>query len=208
MERAKRTVIAALYAAGTAAVVLLLLLTAIGSRQVLFPDAMLPMELRELASAWLAIGFLPMVLVSVQFYKIVWRKAVFLPAGACLLALMFWVGVWTVGMVRSPAMFSGGDIVFPAAEDLEAVHLTGSNLDFTVRDNTFIVQLLQCLSKAKTPEKPAFRMFPARAGEWSGSTLPSGRAEPAPYSSTGTVICWWSSHTTGFTGWTTTLSRG
>ncbi|MBD5161802.1 MAG: hypothetical protein HDT14_07295 [Oscillibacter sp.] len=101
MERAKRAALAALYTAGTAVVVLLLLLTAIGSGQVLFPDAMLPMELRELASAWLAIGFLPMVLVSAQLYKIVRRKAVFLPAVACLLALLFWVGVWTVGMVRA-----------------------------------------------------------------------------------------------------------
>lgn len=101
MEEAKRTALAALYAAGTAAVVLLLLLTAIGTGRVLFPEAMLPMTLRELASAWLAIGFLPMALVSAQFYKIVRRKAVFLPAGACLLALLFWVGVWTVGMVRT-----------------------------------------------------------------------------------------------------------
>lgn len=99
MEKAKRTAIAALYAAGTAAVVLLLLLTAIGTGRVLFPEAMLPMELRELASAWLAIGFLPMALVSARFYKIVRRKAVFLPAGACLLALLFWIGVWTAGIV-------------------------------------------------------------------------------------------------------------
>ena len=80
---------------------LLVLLTAIGAGRVLFPEAMLPMELRELASAWLAIGFLPMLLSSMQFYKTVRRRAVFLPAGICLIALLFWVGVWTVGMVRT-----------------------------------------------------------------------------------------------------------
>lgn len=164
MERAKRTALAALYTAGTAAVALLLLLTAIGSGRVLFPDAMLPMELRELASAWLAIGFLPMVLVSVQFYEIVRRKAVFLPAGVCLLALLFWVGVWTVGILRSPAMSSGGDIVLPAAEELEAVHFTGSGLDISVKDNTFIASLLQHLSQAKNTGGASVQDIPSQGG--------------------------------------------
>lgn len=164
MEKAKRTALAALYTAGTAAVVLLLLLTAIGSGQVLFPDAMLPMELRELASAWLAIGFLPMALVSVQFYKIVRRRAVFLPAGVCLLALLFWVGVWTAALLRSPAMASGGDIVLPAAEELEAVRLTGSDLSVSVKDNTFIVDLLQCLSQAKGTGKVSVQDVPSQGG--------------------------------------------
>lgn len=164
MERAKRTALAALYTAGTAAVVLLLLLTIIGAGQVLFPDAMLPMELRELASAWLAIGFLPMVLVSAQFYKMVRRKAVFLPAGVCLLALLFWVGVWTAALLRSPAMSSGGDIVLPAAEELEAVHLTGCDLDIAVKDNTFIAQMLQCLSQAKNTGKASVQDVPSQDG--------------------------------------------
>ncbi len=116
MEKVKRTALAALYAGGCAAVILLLLLTAIGGGRVLFPEAMLPMELRELASAWLAIGFLPMVMVSRQLYQSVRRKIVFLPSAVCLLALLFWVGVWTVGMFRSPAMALGGDIVLPQAD--------------------------------------------------------------------------------------------
>ena len=99
MEKVKRTALAALYTGGCAAVVLLLLLTAVGGGRVLFPDAMLPMELRELASAWLAIGFLPMALVSKQLYQTVRRKIVFFPAGVCLLALLFWVGVWTAGLL-------------------------------------------------------------------------------------------------------------
>ena len=102
MEKDKWTVLAALYAGGTAAVVLLVLLTALGAGRVLFPDAMLPMELRELASAWLAIGSLPMSLVTVQIYKEVRRKLVFFPAVVCLTALLFWAGVWTAGMFRTP----------------------------------------------------------------------------------------------------------
>ncbi len=99
MKKAEHIALAALYAGGCAVVAMLLLLTAIGAGQVLFPDAMLPMELRELASAWLAIGFLPMVLVTVQFYKAVQRKIVFFPAAVCLLALVCWVGVWTAGLL-------------------------------------------------------------------------------------------------------------
>ena len=99
MERTKRTALAALYAGGCAAVALLVLLMFIGTGRVLFPEAMLPMELRELASVWLAIGFLPMALVSERFYQTVHRKIVFLPSAVCLLALLFWVGVWAVGML-------------------------------------------------------------------------------------------------------------
>ena len=99
MEKAKQTTIAALYAGGTTTVMALVLLTAVGGGRVLFPEAMLPMELRELASAWLAIGFLPMVLVSRQIYLSVRRKIVFLPSAVCLLALLCWVGVWTMGLL-------------------------------------------------------------------------------------------------------------
>jgi len=97
-ERARVIFSTALYTGGTAAVAILVLLTAIGAGHVLFPEAMLPMELQELASAWLAIGFLPMLFACIQFYKVVRRRAVFLPAGVCLLALLIWVGVWAAGM--------------------------------------------------------------------------------------------------------------
>ena len=98
MKNVKRTALAVTYAAGSAVVTALALLAVTGGGRVLFPDAMLPMELRELASAWLGIGFLPMALVSGQFYRLVRRKIVLFPAGVCLLALLFWVGVWTAGV--------------------------------------------------------------------------------------------------------------
>ena len=159
MEKAKRTVLAALYAGGCAAVALLVLLVVIGAGRVLFPEAMLPMELRELASAWLAIGFLPMVLVSEQLYQTVRRKIVFLPAAVCLLALLFWVGVWTAGMVRSPAMTTGGDIILPQAEKIKSVHLIGSELDLTT-DGDFIGQLLHDLSQAKNTGRASIQDVP------------------------------------------------
>lgn len=99
MKRVKQTALAVIYAAGSAVVAALALLAVTGGGRVLFPGAMLPMELRELASAWLAIGFLPMALVSEQFYRLVRRKIVFFPAGVCLLAVLLWVGVWTAGMI-------------------------------------------------------------------------------------------------------------
>ena len=159
MEKVKRTTLAALYAGGCAVVALLLLLAAVGPKCVLFPEAMLPMELRELASAWLAVGFLPMVLVSEQFYQTVRRKIVFLPSAVCLVALLFWVGVWTVGMVRSPSMTSGGDIILPQAEKIKSVHLTGSEFDLTT-DGDFIGQLLHDLSQAKNTGRASIQDVP------------------------------------------------
>ena len=159
MERAKKSALTGLYAGGSAVVVVLLLLAAVGPKCILFPEAMLPMELRELASAWLAIGFLPMVLVSGRFYQRVRRKIAFLPSAVCLLALLSWVGVWTVGMVRSPAMTSGGDIILPQAEKIESVHLSGSELDLTT-DGDFIGQLLHDLSQAKNTGRASIQDVP------------------------------------------------
>ena len=161
MEKVKRTALAALYAGGSAAVALLVLLAAVGAGRVLFPETMLPMEPRELASAWLAIGFLPMVLVSKQLYQTVRRKIVFLPSAVCLLALLFWVGVWTVGIVRGPAMTSGGDIILPQAEKIKSVRLTGNELDLTT-DGDFIGQLLLSLSQAKNTGRASIQDVPER----------------------------------------------
>lgn len=148
MEKAKKTVFNTLYVAGALVVTVLLLLTIAGPKYVPFPDAMLPMDLRELAFAWLAIGFLPMLLASVQFYKAVRRKAVFLPAAICLLALLVWIGVWTVGMFRSP-LITGREIAIPQEEDVESLHFTGSGLDLTVQNRNSIRQFLHSLSQAK-----------------------------------------------------------
>lgn len=160
METFKKITLTAAYGAGTLAVAALLLLAAAGPECVLFPEAMPPMELRELASAWLAIGFLPMMLVSAQFYKLVRRRAVFLPSAVCLAAILFWVGVWTAGMVRHPASAAGGDVVLPEAENIEAARLTGSELDLTIGGEAFVAQLIHRMSQAKDTGRPSIQDVP------------------------------------------------
>lgn len=159
----RRMALAALYCAGALAVAVLLLLTAAGPECVLFPEAMLPMDLRELASAWLGIGFLPMLLVSVRFYKAVRRRAVFVPAGICLLAVLFWVGTWAVGLVRGPD--SAGDIVLPEPERIASARFTGSGLDLTFGGDAFVSQLLRRMSQAKDTGRESVGDVPGQAGE-------------------------------------------
>lgn len=160
MEKAKKTTLTAVYCAGALAVLALLILAAAGPKCVLFPDAMLPMDLRELALAWLAIGFLPMLMASTHFYKVARKKAVFLPAVMCLLSLLFWVGTWTVGMLRSPASASGGDIVLPRAEEIGAVRFTGDEMELTMGGDAFIDQLLQRLSQAEDTGRASVQDVP------------------------------------------------
>lgn len=149
MEKARKTALTVVYAAGVLTVVVLLLLTVLGPNFVLFPDAMLPMDLRELALAWLAIGFLPMLLASMQFHKLVRRKVVFLPAVMCLAALLFWVGIWTMGIFRTAVALSGVDIALPEPEEIESVHFTGEGLDLTIWNSDSIRQFLHGLSQAE-----------------------------------------------------------
>ncbi len=160
MEKAKKIALTVVYGAGTLIVAGLLLLAAVGPKCVLFPDAMLPMDLRELAGAWLAIGFLPMLLVSIPLYKAVRRKVVFLPAGVCLAAALFWVVIWTAGMFRSPALASGGDIVLPEAENIEAARFTDDGLDLTIGGDAFITPLLGYLSQSRETGRASVQDVP------------------------------------------------
>ena len=148
MEKAKETAFTTLYISGVLAVAVLLLLTIAGPRYIPFPDAMLPMDLRELALAWLAIGFLPMLLASTRFHKMTRRKLVFLTAAVCLLALLVWIGAWTIGMFRSP-LITGREIALPQAEDVASIRFTGGGVDLTVQDREAIGLFLNGLSQAK-----------------------------------------------------------
>lgn len=105
MERAKRVLTAAVYGVGTAVTVFLTAVIVSGWDLVLFPDAMLPMQISELASVWLAWGTLPMGIASALFYRRV-RKAkggngkwkaicIFLPAIICGCFFVYWIFVWT-----------------------------------------------------------------------------------------------------------------
>lgn len=148
MEKAKETAFTTLYIVGVLIVAVLLLLAIAGPRYVPFPDAMLPADLRELAFAWLAIGFLPMLLASMRFHKMTRRKLVFFPAAICLLALLVWIGAWTVGMFRSP-LLTGREIALPQAENVASIHFTGGGIDLTVQDHEAVSQFLHSLSQAK-----------------------------------------------------------
>lgn len=105
MKNVKQAISAALYGFGATIVAILLLLTAIGAYSVPFPTAMLPLNLRELASAWLAIGFLPMSIASVQMSRFCRPRSrgkkllLYLPAAVCLGALLSWIIAWTVGLI-------------------------------------------------------------------------------------------------------------
>jgi len=118
MEKAKQAAVTAAYGVGTLAVAVLLFLTAAGPRCVLYPEAMLPMDLRELASAWLAIGFLPVLMASAALYKRVRRKMVYLPTVVCLISLLYWFMVWTVGVCGATA----AGIALPEPEDAAEIY--------------------------------------------------------------------------------------
>lgn len=110
MKKAGKTIITIVYGIGTVTVLALLVSVVFRLHTVLFPDAMLPMELHELASVWLAMGFVPMSVVSILFYR-VWdiskssrrkRNTVltYIPATICLGCILFWAGVLGIGILH------------------------------------------------------------------------------------------------------------
>lgn len=110
MHRIWKSLITAIYGVGVIIVLILLAFIVFQSHIVLFPDAMLPMELHELASTWLAFGSIPMLLFSILFYeaheisesnqKV--RNAVltYLPAAICLINVLFWACLWGIGLIN------------------------------------------------------------------------------------------------------------
>lgn len=123
--KALKFFIALLYGIGTMAVAALLVVFLSHSSATPFPDAMLPSALWELASMWLAEGFIPMLLAATCFYRVfhiagsmkeaeakLQEKAeknkrrrntilVFLPAAICFCFFAFWVCVWVIGIVMT-----------------------------------------------------------------------------------------------------------
>lgn len=117
MHKIWKNLITAIYALGVIIVVILLALIMSRSHIVLFPDAMLPMELHELSSTWLAFGFIPMIIFSILFYEIheisesnhKIRNAVlvYLPAAVCLISVLFWMCIWGIGIINMMKVRSG-----------------------------------------------------------------------------------------------------
>lgn len=106
MNRTRNTILTTVYGIGTAAVFVLLMLVLFRSSVVLNPDAMLPMELHELASIWLALGSIPMLVFSALLYDIHKREhgrrsaiLLFLPSAVCLAFDIYWICIMVIGLV-------------------------------------------------------------------------------------------------------------
>lgn len=95
---------------GTAVTAVLCAIVLLRVDIVLNPDAMLPMQLWEQATKWLAVGFLPMLIACIGAYRVNGIKnrkhvkrdslLVFLPGILCFLSLVFWIGTWMLGMLN------------------------------------------------------------------------------------------------------------
>lgn len=99
----KKTIITIIYSVGALTVFALVCVFLSHSHYIPFPDAMLPTQLWELATDYLALGTLPMAAACALMrgaYDTRGGKTalVFLPAMICAAALLFWVGVWVVGI--------------------------------------------------------------------------------------------------------------
>ena len=100
--------ITVIYVIGVLLVLVLSAAVITQSRLVLFPNTMLPMELRELATVWLTLGLVPMLVFSILFYRGLPRNThkirnailIFFPAAICLGCAVFWISVWMVGIIR------------------------------------------------------------------------------------------------------------
>lgn len=80
------------------------------SEYVLNQNAMLPTQLWEQATVWLALGTLPMSIASLLFYKTIFtekplhhkRKMILIctPAIICTGFLLYWLGIWIIGFLN------------------------------------------------------------------------------------------------------------
>lgn len=110
MQKIWKKLVTAIYGLGVIIVLILLAIIVSRSHVVLFPDAMLPMELPELSSTWLAFGFIPMLIFSILFSEIYEisesnhrvRNTVllYLPAAVCLINILFWACIWGIGFIN------------------------------------------------------------------------------------------------------------
>ena len=111
MVKIGKILISVIYGIGAIIVLVLLVFAVFQSHIVLFPNAMLPMELRELSTIWLMFGFLPMLIFSILFYKVhsisksshKIRNTIltYIPAAICLICAIFWICVLAIGMVKT-----------------------------------------------------------------------------------------------------------
>ena len=111
MRKVGKLMVAIIYGIGVAIVLALLTAVLFQSHIVTFSNAMLPMELRELASIWLAMGFIPMMIFSILFHKVFEisksnhkkRNTIltYIPTSICLLCTVFWLCIFVIGMINT-----------------------------------------------------------------------------------------------------------
>ena len=109
MERGKRWLIVAVYTLGSIITGVLALIYVARIDIVLFPDAMLPMQLYEQASGWLAWGAVPMGIASGLLYRNIrtgedgrknWKAlCAFIPALICVCFFAYWIVAWGTGIL-------------------------------------------------------------------------------------------------------------
>lgn len=115
MNKIGKGLVTIIYGTGAAIVLILLALVVFQSHTVIFPDAMLPMELHELAMGWMALGSIPMLIFSVLFYKahdisnsshkIRNTILTYVPAAVCLICAAFWLCIMVIGTVNTMSNF-------------------------------------------------------------------------------------------------------
>lgn len=113
MSKIGKNIITIIYGIGSAIVIILLALVVFQSHVVIFPNVMLPMELRELATVWLMLGFLPMLIFSILFYKVhdisksnhKIRNTIltYMPTAICLICVIFWLCIMAIGIINTTA---------------------------------------------------------------------------------------------------------
>ncbi|MDO4333389.1 MAG: hypothetical protein Q4C58_12005 [Eubacteriales bacterium] len=99
-----------MYAIGTLIVLALCAAFLLHIDFVPFPDAMLPMQLWELAVNWMAMGCIPMLIACAGMYAVSDVRAgahakrntilIFLPGMICLCCLLCLIGMWLYGFLR------------------------------------------------------------------------------------------------------------
>jgi len=112
MQNAKRAIANVVYGMGVIAVIVLGLTALFGSREIVFPQAMIPFTWREEAFALLAWGSVPMLLACMAAYRFngVAERArkrrdfvlVFLPGLVCAACALFVIVVVLLGIMVFP----------------------------------------------------------------------------------------------------------
>ena len=101
IQKMWKITIASIYGIGTLSTLILLLIIVLKIDIVPFPDSMLPMRLYEVASIWLAIASIPMLMINILFYisyknlKTSHKKRntilIYTPTIICFVTLFYWI---------------------------------------------------------------------------------------------------------------------